>query len=65
MNKKIYKKIAREFGVTIEEVRREMEAAIDAAYQEPTFYARCVKFKGDKPTPDEFFDHIIHYVQNY
>ena len=63
MNQNIYEKIAKMHGVTVEEVKREMQAAIDAAYESPTFHAQCVNSKGDKPTPEEFISHIVRRIQ--
>lgn len=61
--KKIYKKIAKQHGVSASEVEREIRAAIDAAYENPNFHARCVYSKGDKPTPEEFITHVARRVQ--
>ena len=63
VNRKIYKKIARKYGVTVEEVRRDMQAAIDEAYKNPNWYARCVYCAGDKPTPEELITHIARRVR--
>jgi len=59
MTKKIYKEIAKIYGVAVEEVEREMQAAIDAAYIDPTFHAKCVDLQGEKPTTEEFIAHIV------
>jgi len=63
MNRKIYKEIARKHGVSIGEVRRDIQAAIDEAYKTPSFYARCVYREGEKPTPEEFITHIARRVK--
>jgi hypothetical protein len=63
MNRKIYKEIARKHGVSIGEVRRDIQAAIDEAYKTPNFYTRCIYCEGDKPTPEEFIAHIARRVE--
>lgn len=50
MNSKVYKKIAKKYGVSVKEVKREMQIAIDEAYKNPNFYALSI---GEKPTVDE------------
>lgn len=57
---KYYNKIAKENGVNVEQVKKDMQEAIDAAYASPNSYARSIPCKGDKPTPDEF----ISFVEN-
>lgn len=63
--RKIYQKIAREHGVSVAEVKRDMQEAINAAYLNPpddggviAAYQRKVPRKGDIPTPDE----LIRYA---
>ena len=60
MNEKIFEEIAKQNGVSVEEVKKEMQAAIDVAYENPNLYAAKVPKKGDKPTPDE----LIAYLSN-
>ena len=60
MDYRIYKKIAKKHGVTVEEVQRDMRLAIDKAYEDPSWFAQCVKFNGEKPTPEELIEHIIN-----
>ena len=59
---KVLKKVARENGISVAEVRRDIQTAINAAYIYPTFHAQCVYRKGDKPTPEEFLSHITRRV---
>lgn len=61
--KKVYKAIAKKHGVSVTEVRREIQAAIDEAYKNPNFHAQCVYRNGDKPTPEEFITHMARRVQ--
>ena len=63
MNRKLIRKVAREYGVTMKEVKADMQAAIDAAYKNPNFYARCVNFEGKKPTVDEFINHATRMAK--
>jgi len=63
MNRKDYRKIARKYGVSVKEVKGEMQAAVDEAYINPNFHARYVYRQGEKPTVDEFVDHIARRVQ--
>jgi len=61
--KKIYKAIAKQHSVSVAEVKREMQAAIDETYRNPNWYARCVYSEGDKPTPEEFIAHMARRVR--
>ena len=63
--KKIRKRIAKENGVTVEEVREEMQKAITEAWKNPpadggvtAAYQRKVPCKGEVPTPEE----LIRYA---
>lgn len=67
--RKIYRKIAREHGVSPKEVREEMQAAIMQAYQNPpddnitVAYQNCVPRKGDVPTPEEFIRYAAGQIK--
>mgnify|MGYP003249892303 CR=1 FL=1 len=56
--KKILAKIAENNGTTPEEVRRDMQAAIDAAFDNHDASAQplwdMMIFEGKRPTPEEF-----------
>lgn len=63
--KKIYKKVAKQYGVSVQEVEREIQAAIADAYADPLnhneitqLYQQNVPRKGEIPTPDE----VIRYL---
>ncbi|PWM50788.1 MAG: hypothetical protein DBX60_08510 [Bacillota bacterium] len=63
--KKILKQIAKENGVTVKEVREEMQMAITMAWTNPpkdggvtAAYQRRVPCKGEIPTPEE----LIRYA---
>nr|WP_322101302.1 sporulation initiation factor Spo0A C-terminal domain-containing protein [Sporofaciens musculi] len=68
--RKIYRKIARENGVSVKEVKEDMQAAITAAYQNPpkdggvtAAYQRQVPRKGEIPTPDELIRYMAGKVR--
>lgn len=58
--RKIYREIAKKHGVSIADVKRDMQAAIDAAYIKPNRHALEVSRRGDKPTPEEFIAYMAH-----
>lgn len=57
--KKIYRKVAKEYGVSVQEVKQEMQAALDYSYRNPPddgvtgAWQNKVPRKGEAPTPDE------------
>jgi len=55
---KVYKKVAKANGVSVAEVKREIQAAIDAAYINPNFHAQCILRNGEIPTSEELMTHI-------
>ena len=67
--RKIYRKIAREHGVSPKEVREEMQAAIMKAYQKPpddnitVAYQNRVPRKGEGPTPEEFIRYAAGQIK--
>ena len=58
MNRKLYRKIAKEHGVSVKEVKEGINEAIDCAYKNPNDYALKVPRKGEKPTADELIKHL-------
>lgn len=67
---KIYEEIAKKHGVTPEEVRREMQAAITMAYTAPEndneitkAKQRQVPCKGEIPTPEEMIEYLPRKVR--
>lgn len=62
MKWKIYKKIAKKHGVSIKEIKHEMQAAIDEAYKNPNVHAQSIHSKGEIPTLDEVVDYIVQRV---
>lgn len=57
MNRKLYRKVAKAHGVSVKEVKADMQVAVDETYKNPNFYARCVYSAGEKPTIDEVVAH--------
>lgn len=59
----IFERIAAEHNTTVEEVRREMEIAIRAGFDnpDPEVQAQWAKIprKGDIPTPDELITYVV------
>jgi hypothetical protein len=43
MNEKIYERLAKKLGVTVEEIKRDMQAAIDDTYANPSDVAKSIK----------------------
>ncbi|MEA4992215.1 MAG: sporulation initiation factor Spo0A C-terminal domain-containing protein [Oscillibacter sp.] len=69
MNRKIYRQLAKKHGVTTEEIRRDMQSALNAAYENPartpeTVRAQSTVLRGDEvPTPEEFIRHAVREVR--
>ncbi|MDR0286152.1 MAG: hypothetical protein LBI03_00350 [Clostridiales bacterium] len=60
--KKVYKKLAKKYGVSVAEIKRDMQEAIDAAYVNPTIHAQNVPSKGAIPSVDEFLEYMVKSV---
>lgn len=66
----VYRKVARKYGITVEEVKREMQSAIDETYNNPNHndvtkaYQDRVSRKGEKPTVDEFIRYVADKAKN-
>ena len=69
MNRKLYRKIAKKHGVTVAEVKADMQAAINAAYENSDRNLINIKAqnavprKGDIPTTDEFVRYAADEVR--
>ncbi len=65
----IYRKIAKEHGVTVAEVKKEIQAAIDCAYNNPdkTTQERMMQARiphsGETPTVEELIAHVIRQIK--
>ncbi len=69
--RKIFRKIARENGVSVREVKEDMQAAITEAYRNPpkdggvtAAYQRQVPRKGEIPTPEELIRYAAAKVRD-
>jgi len=62
MNRKLARKVAKQHGVSVKEVREGVQNAIDHAYRNPNSRALAVECEGEKPTPDEVITHLAKAV---
>lgn len=64
-----FKKIAKSEGISVNEVKQEIQKAIDDAIQsdDPAVqaYWKKMKYKGEKPTPEEVVLYIARQVKAY
>ena len=60
MNEEIYKKIAKESGVCVGAVKKDIQEAINAAFIAPNAEAQNIPCKGSIPTLDE----VIAYIES-
>lgn len=63
---KIFKSIAREEGISVEEVRNEMQYAIDSMMKENDLEAQVLRkklFGNATPTPEEFITKVSEEIQ--
>ncbi len=64
----IYRKIAKEQGITVEEVKRQMQAAIDDAYLKSnkaegvSHFQKSIPYQGQIPTTEEFIASIADKI---
>ena len=58
IHKSVFQRIAEEHGVTVGEIKKDMQKAIDAAYENPNVNAETVPRRNDIPTIDEFIRYI-------
>jgi len=59
----IYRQVAKQHGVSVSELKREMQLAVNSAYESPGLYARCVPCQGDIPTPEEMIRYSARRIQ--
>ena len=57
--KKVYKEIAKNNNVSVRQIKKDMQEAVNAAYINPNFHAKCVHSKEKVPTSEELIEHII------
>lgn len=64
-----FEKIAKSEGISVKEVKQEIQKAIDDAMQsdDPAVqaYWKKMKYKGEKPTPEEVVLYIAKQVKAY
>ncbi len=64
--RRIYRRIAKEDGISVTEVKREMQAAIDSAYKNDRksetekSAQESITYLGDIPTVEEFVESISY-----
>ena len=69
MNRKIYRELAKKHGVTAAEVRRDMQSALNAAYENSARTPETIRAQsavlrgGDVPTPEEFILHAAREIR--
>ena len=65
----IYSKIAKEHGITVAEIKKEIQVAIDCAYNDPekTMQEQIVQARiphsGETPTVEELIAHVIRQIK--
>lgn len=68
--RRIYRKVAKKYGVSVAEVRKDMQAAIDYAYQKSDksesekVMQKSIAHKEGIPTPEEFIKAVAHNIKN-
>ena len=65
IHKSVFQRIAEKHGVTVEEVKKDMQEAIDAAYENPNVNAETVPRRNDIPTIDEFIEYVVSLVDDF
>jgi len=63
MNRKIYREIARKHGISVDEMKQEMQSAIDEAYKNPDSSLHSINNTGDIPSPNEVITYAVRRVQ--
>ena len=66
--KNIYVKIAEKYNTTPEEVRREMQIAIDSGFDNPHPALqeewKKMTLKGDRPTPEVVINYVVKQLKD-
>jgi len=68
--RKIYRKVARKHGVSVKEVKEEMQKALEYSYTNTPddgvigAYQKQIPSKGEIPTPDEFIRYAAKKIKN-
>jgi len=59
---KTYIEIAKKFGVAVDEVKREMQRAVQDAFIFPSYEAESIPRKGEIPTVSEFIEYAADRI---
>lgn len=60
----IFTEIANKYGVSVDEVKQEMQAAINAIYDDLNSHAKNVLYENDIPTIEEFLSFVLEQITN-
>ncbi len=60
---KTLKILAKRKGISVTELRTEMQSAIKAAYININFNAKCVSSENEIPTVEEFLEYAVNRVE--
>ena len=60
---KIFQKVAEQNNTTLEEVRKEIQYAIDIMYENPNEHSLKISKNGNKPTPEELYEYVYNFVK--
>jgi hypothetical protein len=63
MNRSALRKIAKKYGVSVEDVKKDMQHYADEAYIQSDAYARSVDLTDEKPTAANFLSHAVGLVK--
>lgn len=59
---RIYKSIAKKNGISVDEVKQEIQHAINITYERPTLYAKCISCRKKVPSIEEFIQYSAKRV---
>ena len=60
MDERAYKRAAKKFGISVDELKEEIQKAINNAYENPNPAALCIPRKGAVPTVEELVEFYIN-----
>lgn len=69
ISKTTYKKIAHDHGITVDEVKREIQSAIEYAYKNPQksesekLLQENINHKDEIPTPEELVAYVLQEIK--
>ena len=62
MDEKVYEHVAKKYGVTVAEVKAEMQAALNVTFENPNHPAQRIPRKGAVPTIEEFINFAVDEI---